>query len=259
MKKTYIAFAALLIGSLPAFSAITVQAYFEMGDNGQGADNRPTDSSGNGRNFLNVEGSATTINLSGGGYDNDAYYAFDGNQGYTNIGYTAPLDNVGIEVWVRTSNLAQENKTLFGTGSTLTGLAIGYEGGQGGTVGWFGAAAGVAYVGNLVPASYTAGDWIHLAVVRDGGTSTFYINGTASGTTGAAPNSIGADPGIIGWAPGPGGFEGDVAQARIFTFNQGEFSTSDLLFPAIPEPTTALLGGLGLLALLRRRRSSSGV
>jgi hypothetical protein len=257
MKKTSIIATVLLGFSLPAFSAITVQAYFEMGDNGAGADNRPTDSSGNVRNFGNIEGAATTISLTGGGYDNDAYYAFDGTQGYSDIGYAAPLDNVGIEVWVRTSNLTQENKTLFGTGSTLTGISIGYEGGQSGTVGWFGAVAGVAYVGNLAPANYTVGDWIHLAVVRDGGTSTFYVNGVPSGTTGAAPAGIGPGPGIIGYAPnGPGGFEGDIAQARIFTFDQGEFSTSDLLFPAIPEPATALLGGLGLLALLRRRRAS---
>jgi len=254
MKKTTITAAAVLACSLPVFSAITVQAHFEMGDNGSGLDNRPTDSSGNGRNFESIEGTTTTINLTGGGYNNDAYYAFDGSQGYSDIGYTAPLENVGIEVWVRTSNLTQANKTFFGIGSTLTGISIGYEGGQSGTVGWFGAVAGVSYVGNLVPASYAAGDWIHLAVVRETVNTTFYINGTPSGTTGATPVAIGLNPGIIGWAPGADGFEGDIAQARIFTFNQGEFSTSDLLFPAIPEPSAALLGGLGLLSLLRRRR-----
>lgn len=48
---------------------------------------------------------------------------------------------------------------------------------------------------------------------------------------------------------GPGGFTLDGNQLYMFSFR----SPSPLV-EAIPEPSTALLGGLGLLALLRRRR-----
>ena len=78
------------------------------------------------------------------------------------------------------------NTHLFGTGSNITGLNIGYDA-NGGT-GWFGAVGGVAFVGTVGTGNYTADTWIHLAVVRDNGTSTFYVNGVASGTAGNAPN-----------------------------------------------------------------------
>ena len=243
MRTFTITLAGLLFGALPAFSSITVQAYFEMGDNGAGIDNRPADSSTNSRDFEEIEGDVVTLNPSGGGYNNDANYSFDGSQGYFDIGYVAPSNNVGIELWVRTSNLTQENRTIFGTGSTLTGMSIGYEGGQGGSVGWFGAVAGAAYAGNLLPASYTAGEWIHLAVVRDDGITAFYVNGVATsmsfGPASTPPNPIDAATNAhIGWTPGGGGFEGDIAQARIFTFEPGGFSTTDLLYPGFSTPPT---------------------
>jgi hypothetical protein len=250
MKTKTIA-AAFLLGIAPAYSAITVQAHYRMGDEGEGANNRPLDSSGEGRDFTGNINTAT-INLTGGGYSNDAYYTFNGtNQGYFDIGYDAPEDNVGVEVWVRTSDLAQVNRTLFSTGSNLDGISIGYDATPG--IGWFGAVSNVAFVGTVGVANYSAGDWIHLAIVRDGGTSTFYVNGVSGGTSAATPNNAT----LTHMAVNAGGVEyfgGDIAEARIFTFNAGEFSTSNLLFPAVPEPSAALLGGIGLLALLRRRR-----
>ena len=237
MKKTTITAATILAWSVPAFSAITVKAYFEMGDNGQGADNRPADSSANARDFTGIEGGAATINPSEGGFNNGAYYSFDGSRGYFDIGYVAPNDHIGLEVWVRTSNLTQSNKTLFSTGSALNGISVGYSGG------WFGAVAGVAGVGFFPPEGYTPGEWVHLAVVRDSGTTTFYFNGAPSGTSGATPNAIGANNVHTGWTPEPstGGFEGDIAQARIFTFEPGEFAISDLLFPGFSPPSTAFV------------------
>ena len=59
--------------------------------------------------------------------------------------------------------------------------------------------------------------------------------------------------------PNGKGFERALAskdrfdEASFFTFAPGEFNAStDLL--VVPEPSPALLGGLGMLALLRRRR-----
>jgi hypothetical protein len=47
-------------------------------------------------------------------------------------------------------------------------------------------------------------------------------------------------------------FQGDFDEASFFTFAPGAFNAgADLL---VPEPSAALLGGLGMLALLRRRK-----
>lgn len=56
----------------------------------------------------------------------------------------------------------------------------------------------------------------------------------------------------------PGGtsyFDGDLDEARVLTFTSGESTTNILnTLQGVPEPTAALLGGIGLLGLLRRRR-----
>lgn len=216
-------------------TSIAVQAWFRMGDDGQGISNRPVDSSGNGRDFTNNINTAT-ITPTGGGYDGGAFYTFNGtNQGFYDVGYDAPENNVGIEVWARTSNLVQTDRHLFGTGTNQNGLNIGYD--ANGGRGWFGAIGGVAFVGSVGAGNYTAGEWIHLAVVRDNGVSTFYINGVASTTTGATPNNA-TEPHIAvkAGAPPNGYFGGDLAEARIFTFTPGNFDPNELLStPVLPQ------------------------
>ena len=216
---------------------IVVQGWYRMGDAGQGANNLPTDSSPNARSFTgNIN--AATVNPNGGGYGNDAYYTFNGvDQAYFGNGYNAPENNVGVEVWVRSSAVSQSNKHIFGTGSNVNGINIGYDANPGnGSVGWFGAVAGKAYVGSVGTANYTAGQWIHLAVIRNNGVSTFYVNGVASGTSTSVPDNATA-PHLATNAGGfvGGYFGGDVAEARIFTFDAGQFNPSYLLYPAPPS------------------------
>jgi Concanavalin A-like lectin/glucanases superfamily len=96
--------------------------------------------------------------------------------------------------------------------------------------GWFGAVAGIAFVGQQGTSNYTAGNWIHLALVREAGTTTFYVNGVASGTSTAIPNNATA-PHIATNTGGTAYFSGDLAEARIFTFDPGQFNTNLLLYP----------------------------
>ena len=66
-------------------------------------------------------------------------------------------------------------------------------------------------------------------------------------------NTTGSDA-VAG--PGLGYLVGDTTQAVLptnATQNWGTAFTVD--FTAVPEPSAALLGGLGILALLRRRRA----
>ena len=217
--------------TLPPTPGITVQGWYRMGDDGQGANNLPQDSSGNARHFIVKNGASdTSISANGGGYNNDAYYTFDGvDQSYQDIGYDAPENNVGVEVWVKTSDLAQLNAHIFGTGTNANGLNISYE--AAGNRGWSGAVANVDWVGTGVgTANYTANTWIHLALVRDSGTTTFYVNGVASGTSAATPVNA-TQPRMAATFNNGIFFDGSVAEARIFTFDPGQFNASLLLYP----------------------------
>lgn len=217
--------------TLPPTPGITVQGWYRMGDAGQGVNNLPQDSSGNARNFIVKTGASdTSISANGGGYNNDAYYTFDGvDQSYQDIGYDAPENNVGVEVWVKTSDLAQLNAHIFGTGTNANGLNISYE--AAGNRGWSGAVANVDWVGTGVgTANYTANTWIHLALVRESGTTTFYVNGVASGTSAATPLNA-TQPRMAATFDNGIFFDGSVAEARIFTFDAGQFNVSHLLVP----------------------------
>jgi alpha-L-fucosidase len=230
--------ATVLVMEIDTPEPATANARYRMGDAGQGPNNLPLDSSSNGLNFLSSINSAT-ITPNGGGFNDDAYYTFNGiNQAYYDIGFDLPEDNIGIEVWVRTSDLSQTNRNVFGTGSNEDGIHIGYDAASGG---WFGAVANVAFVGMVGQENYSAGEWIHLALVRDSGTTTFYVNGTPSGTSMAVPNNATLTHMAVNAGGLPGGyFGGDIAEARIFTFSPGDFDpATDLLLE--PEPS----GGFG--------------
>ena len=72
---------------------------------------------------------------------------------------------------------------------------------------------------------------MHLALVRDGGTSTFYFNGVASGATTTATPATPTASFLVALPPGvsctahPIGID----EVRVFTFAPGQFSPADLL------------------------------
>jgi hypothetical protein len=95
--------------------------------------------------------------------------------------------------------------------------------------------------------------WTDLALVKSGGTISFYVNGVLAGSNSGAANTSGLFAFGLQQNVGTNGFQGDFDEARFFTFDPGAFTTADLVY-AVPETSTVLLGGLGMLALLRRRR-----
>lgn len=235
-------------------------AHYRMGDGDpatNGGRNLPYDSSGNARHLATAApGTPAISNI--GGPNNDAYYTFNGtNQHYffgTSAAWNPPEDNIGVEAWVRTSNLSQMDRHVFGTGSNNNGLNLGFTAGA-----WFGAVAGKAGAGSTGGGDYTAGTWIHIAVVRSAGITTFYANGNPVGNTTAVPNDA-SGTGALHMAVTSGGasaFAGDIAEARIFTFEAGTFDpNTDLLVTPVPPqvvheqivPTTA---GTNYLLCLR--------
>lgn len=213
--------------SIPAANAAVIPyAHYRMGDSTpacNGGNNLPYDSSGNGRHIANAASGTPAITPTGGP-SNDAYYTFNGsNQHFygTATGWNPPEDNVGVEVWVRASNLSQVDQQIFGTGDNTVGINLGYDANNG--RGWIGAVAGLAYVGSVGSANYTAGEWIHPAVVRSAGTTTFHVNGIPNGSSSAVPIDATGNT-ALRMAVNSGGlsmFSGDIAEARIFTFDPG--------------------------------------
>ena len=102
--------------------------------------------------------------------------------------------------------------------------------------------------------SFTADTWTHLALIRSGGVTDFFIDGVSQGLTyGGAPTNLSAHLSVS-----PGGvpyFDGHLDEARVVTFTTGE-STANILnaLTAVPEPSSTALLGLGGLALILRRR-----
>jgi MYXO-CTERM domain-containing protein len=91
--------------------------------------------------------------------------------------------------------------------------------------------------------------------------SSIYNNGATGGLTVSAPSGSTA---LMSGATGSGGgfqygaayWLNQPATQTTYTFTGGTRDSMAIAsFAAIPEPSAALLGGLGLLALLRRRRN----
>lgn len=238
-------------------AAIALFAGYKLGETGSlGANNSPLDYSGNGRNIPNpISGSAATVGTSGA-YSGSTHHlstAGTGNEGWygPNVSGTLPADNFGFSVWVQAAtNTAATQGDAFtlggGTGAFKLSLAPN---------GWAASSHGVAWIGGNdgVTGTFAANTWTHLMMIRYNGTTTFYINDVARGATyGGAPTH-----GDFHMSVNPGGsvyFDGLLDEARVVTF-AGSDSVADIRAALIPEPSAALLGGLGLLALLRRRRA----
>ncbi|HSM99942.1 MAG TPA: LamG domain-containing protein, partial [Rudaea sp.] len=175
---------------------------------------------------------------------------FNGSaDGYLNASGVASTltDNFGIEAWVKSN------------GSTAGNAAIAYNGNSS-NAGWgiyrLGANYGLLYGGNLgFGVSPISTVWTELALVRDNGTTTFYVNGVAKYSTPVGPNPPSGGMGIGANALGffsppvapPECFDGQIDEVRIFSFAPGAFSVGDLNVPP-PVPTPML--GLRALALL---------
>ncbi len=242
--------ALLLVGLLSVVEvvsgAVTTRLRFPMGENGSlGANHMPLDAVGGYHLQAQINGGATTLLTSGLGADGStAALRFNGlNQGFYGNGgdmmSVIGTDNFGVELWVRTPNIIQENYdfifSLTGDVGAATGPAIHLANGR-----WSASIPGYQWIGGSpfdvgggVPA--VANVWTRLAVVRTSGVFRLYVNGVAHPQTTTAP-----PVGMNGFhmAVNPGGavyFEGDLDEVRLFTFAAGAFNpATDLYQPPAP-------------------------
>lgn len=98
----------------------------------------------------------------------------------------------------------------------------------------------MSFIGGTAAA---AGQWTHLALVRDNGTTTFYMNGSPSGSTVADSPRVPTERFVVGAKPqtlNDEFFTGDMDEVRVFRFAPGGFSPDDLLY--FNRPPTATSG-----------------
>lgn len=152
-----------------------------------------------------------------------------GNYGKAEVLGIGQDNNFGLEAWVKPQSVNTDQYIVY-NGYVINsgwGLLIRSNGTYQALFG------GKLYFGS---APAIANTWAHLAVVRDNGIATLYVNGVASGTTDVAPYApYGAPFGAFGVAAGPMDFASDsfkggsIDEVRAFTFPPGGFDKRQLL------------------------------
>lgn len=245
----------LLLLQGTSHAAVSIFAEYHLGEAGSlGTNNLPLDTSGNPvpRNFTTQLSGSTSSTGSTNFHPNAA-------------GSTAYLDTSGAgnEGWYGADfSLLQNDNFAFGVFASASSLSDGGDvftlGGNGGFKlsltgsGWSVSAHNVAVFAGT--ATFTPNQWVHLALVRNNGFTSFYVDGQQIGSSSTIVPVNGTGHMVVS----PGGatfFDGRLDEARVVTFNAGE-STANILnsLQGVPEPSVALLGGLSAVMLLRRRR-----
>ena len=242
MKMNYllpsIALAALVLN--PAFepsvrATVTNVVWYRFGESDPGAANGAVAT-----NSIDVVSNRVLKFIGGPFYDTDVAPFAVGHVGSalglrfwgaawgTNALIPGLVDNFGLELWVKPSALAGDHVLAYNGHSGNAGWGLNLANGVYSVL--FG---GQAVIG-AVPAATNV--WMHLALVRDGGTTTLYTNGIAATNSTIAPNvpagvfSVATTPS----SPGLAVFQGILDEVRVFTFAPCQFSTSDLL---LNQPT----------------------
>lgn len=214
-----------------ARATVTVLNYWRMGENDPGAVplGKPVTAIDSvGTNNLTYSGSAIYSTNVAAVASTNAYSRLSVE--LTNSAYASSpivstnVDNFGIEAWVNPASVVSGQIIVYNGNTATTGWGILVSG----------STYSAIFGGHTIFGTDTAvaGTWTHVALVRNNGTATLYVNGVASGTSPATPTvplgnfAFGAPP----TAPSSQFYTGLLDEVRIFTFAPGQFSTNDLLF-----------------------------
>ncbi|HEY3763081.1 MAG TPA: LamG domain-containing protein [Verrucomicrobiae bacterium] len=224
--------ALLLLGVFPAAATVTPIAWWRLGENDPGAANgvaatATTNQMGGMMNLVGNPVYTTNVSAAAAIGDGSALGLKFASTNYgTNAIVSTLTNNFGIELWVNpaTSNTTAclaYNGTTGGAGSSGWGLYM--VGGQ-----FNGLIGGLVLIGS---APATTNVWTHLALVRNNGTTTFYVNGVSNDMTLIQPIT---PSGRFAIAAQPQSltnefFNGSLDEVRVFSFAPGAFTTNDLL------------------------------
>lgn len=238
MKKNHLRrffILGLVIASMfNARASIFVLNYWHLGESDPGAI-----SGGLATNFFDSAGAENLTVQGAATYTNDVDATAAARTGsslstvFTNgalaVGpsVTTLTDDFGIECWVKPGADVNGGQVIVYNGSTATsGWGFLVAGGQ-----FQALYGGVQIFGTGVA---TPNVWSHVALVRDSGNATLYVNGVPAGTAIDIPHTPGGNFAIAAppqVALGSGqSLTGRVDEVRVFAFNPGKFSTNDLLY-----------------------------
>ncbi len=282
--KSAATIASLVLAASSSHAATILVAHYQLGESGTvttGTALAINDSSslGTPSGLQNVGGSGGTFGTVSGVTTATVGVSAPGSTAYLDTSATAvagvysatvpigmttlALDNFAFGIYARAANNNNTTTGAIGNIFTLGGAATSFRL-QLNTGGWTAASGGTSTLstgGTQIGSTgtFTPNTWVHLALIRDGGVTAFYINGVQQGGTFAGAPVHDA----IHLAVNPGGgtdannFDGFLDEARVVTFDNAA-TTADVFaaLNAVPEPSAALLGGLGAcFFLLRRRRA----
>jgi hypothetical protein len=282
LTKTTLAGVCLAaLGQLSASAAVTNLAYWRGGENDSPAPNFNVDPGiiGNANTTtVDLMGNYNLTNNNAGA----AYYA--SSAAYAGVGglasnssvalitagsglYTDAIDagtaNFGFQAYVRPNNTTG-TQIIASNGGVGNGWALftanGSDLGLGSGYRYFVEVAGKGILDSGITVD-AGGAVANIAYVNNNGNNFFYYNGNITANTVEFGGIIAATGYFsLGYNPSidpPRYYTGGIDEARLFTFEEGQFQVSDLQNYVIPEPSSgALLGGLGSLLLIRRRRTA---
>jgi autotransporter-associated beta strand protein len=231
---TLIAFAL----SQSAYSIVTLESYWPLGEGTTVGGDSFSINDGETNNFNNINGTTVLTSSPAGAAGSTAYANTSGSnfQGLYMFGagsdnQTIPTDNWGMQFQVRsTATIASGFRAVFGMAEGVSGGLVIEANTVSGTTYWDVNRQGVAnyIIPRNATTTVTLNTWTDLALVKSGGTISFYVNGVLAGSNAGAANTSGLFAFGLQQNVGTNGFQGDFDEARFFTFNPGAFTTADL-------------------------------
>lgn len=241
-------------------AAVTLQASWALGEagsvSGTGKQNPLVDSVGTANNITGFQNAANTVSLVTTGLVAPGSTAAlqiqqtSASGWHTNSSPFNLSDDWAIQLWVRPDETIT-NGVLMQTDNSVTGVSVLADGGH------FTFAGGASGAANQIDTAITIanGTWYKIDIIRYNGTNNYYVN-NALVATGTAQGAFLNAPMLSFGQGGQNGVDAAFDEMKVWTFDHNTDALSAVeAVVAVPEPSIALLGGLGLLGLLRRRRA----